>query len=157
MSEKSNYEDVRRVLYQCTVILKQIRVDELDDAFEDREDYAILSKQSDEVCNKLKESLDEKQHELLNRYIDLNVDMYSKRGLYYYIHGFEDCQNLYKLFKDLSEGRTSIPKYNENEVLNDWTAYIESLSCSQNIYKSVLEISKRLDDFLLENEKNQKS
>lgn len=156
MSEKNNYEDVRRVLYQCMVILKQIRVDELDDAFEEREDYVVLSKQSDEVCGKLEETLDENQKTLLRDYVDLNVDMYSKRSFAYYIQGFEDCQNLYKLFRELSKGRAVIPEYNENKVLNDWTAYIESLSCSQMTYESVMNISKRLDEFLLKNENSQK-
>ncbi|NJD03129.1 MAG: hypothetical protein FIA99_11175 [Ruminiclostridium sp.] len=119
MTSKNNYNTVRGTLNRCMNILRQMRIDELDDIFEEREEYVRLLKQNKEVWDKLEKSLSETQNELFRQFIDTNVDMYASKGFFYYIQGFEDCQTLYQLFRELSGGKIRIPPLDEDQIIED--------------------------------------
>ena len=123
MNSKSNYDSVQRALHRCMNILRHIRIDELDDSYEGREEFIRLSKQSKQISDNLEKSLDEIQKDLFRQFIDYKVEMYVNKGLFYYINGFEDCQALYQLFKELNEGIICIPPLDENEIIDDLTPY----------------------------------
>jgi hypothetical protein len=113
MPDKKNFNYMKEIFLYYTRIIRNIRVRDLEDEYEKRDDYIRALNESQEICDEIEAALDEKHKKLLMKFCDLLVDMEIRKSFIFYMHGFDDCQMLYELFRDCSNGKLHLPIYDE--------------------------------------------
>jgi CRISPR/Cas system-associated exonuclease Cas4 (RecB family) len=173
MSEGTTSNSILEDFLHCMKILRYMRVRNIEEAYEKREEYIRLMHESQKVYDELEASLDEKQRTLLMKFSDITGDMDINKSFFHYMHGFDDCQLLYELFRELAKGNIRIPLIEEQEGLRDYTpdATVSNEACDVSLLedkihtlrkalndyvspenlcdKNILEKSRELDDLLL--------